>query len=118
MTTHADTGAVALALGGIALEATAWALRVVLVPVLAMALTLAGYRPSSKPQRQEQGRHQPAVSQQAPEAPARDAAPQPQPKATKPRKRASRAGISQPCASRAKTTRTKTTTTKTAAVAA
>lgn len=106
MTTDTDAGAVALALGGIALEAIAWALRVVLVPALALALTLAGYPPSSRPQRQEQSRHQPAGRKQAPEAPAGDAVPQPQPRAAKTRKRAS------------KTTRTKTTTTTTAAVAA
>jgi len=83
MTTDTDAGAVALALGGIALEATGWALRAVLVPVLALALTLAGCRPSSRPQRQKQSRHQPAGRKQAPEAPAGDAAPQPQPKASK-----------------------------------
>ena len=110
MNTHANAGAVALALGGIALEATAWALRAVLVPVLALALTLAGYRPSSRPQRQKQGRYQPAVRQQAPEAPTGAAEQQHQPKATKTRKRASKT-------SRATTKTTKPTTTTTAAVA-
>ena len=43
MTTTYQTGAAALALGSVALEGIAWALRTVLVPSLALLLTLMSY---------------------------------------------------------------------------
>ena len=108
MTTDTDAGAVVLALGGIALEATGWALRAVLVPALALTLTLAGYRPSSRADISQLCTSRPQRQKRAPEAPKGAAEQQLQPTATRPRKRASRA----------KTKTTKTATTTTAAVAA
>ena len=45
-TTTDSRGAAALALASIAAEALAWALRAVLVPALALLLTVCGYRPA------------------------------------------------------------------------
>ena len=48
-TTPTSRGAAALALAALAAEGLVWAIRAVVVPALALVLTLAGYRPSKAP---------------------------------------------------------------------